>query len=433
MGMFGNGRALNFLYNRYNNCNCLQQNYRRLPEPYTVHRAPIFGGMRMQQSFTFKTNIWDFFSTAMMSASYALPSIFGAIGSLKGSTTPQGAATTTTTTGEDKSLANLVEFYGSKYTIKTHPTKSGIYQAVSKNGGVPIEGTFDELCKKLGEATAPAKTDNESPTEETAEQKLRKEQDAKMKEQKLDLEYKDGKWMTKTDPPKEYEWDTKERKFKEKLQSDSAAPGENDQVGGDSQNGDGSPVGGSQVSRRAGSSGHRDVSPAGYYRAAKNDGDGQVVLKAIRPGMSARQVTDIILNNKMNYLGDNERNALAKEIELKNPSIFKNGKVIENFPADKLDIPTIDHIKKNFTKDTSGMKSSTKTGGSKGATGTYTGNDGQQVKVEKTVTSPTGRTARKINGKWHYYAKDGTELNEAYIKNPRSKGYDPELIKKTRA
>ena len=151
----------------------------------------------------------------------------------------------------------------------------------------------------------------------------------------------------------------------------------------------------------------RSGSPDGWYRAAQNNQDGKAVLSAIRPGMSARQVTDIILNNKVNYLSTEDRNKLAKDVERNNPSVFQGGKVKEGFDQSKLDIPTIDYIKKNYVGSSSGMKT---TKGTQEATGKY-GNHN----IGQTVRSNTGRYAKQIDGKWHYFAQDGTELNEAHI------------------
>ena len=126
--------------------------------------------------------------------------------------------------------------------------------------------------------------------------------------------------------------------------------------------------------------------------------------------MSARQVTDLVLNNKVGYLSDADRNALAQKMERNNPSVFENGKVKEGFDTSKLDIPTMNYIKSEYVES----RNVTAHNG----TGEYTSKtDGKKHKIEQTVTSNTGRTAKKVDGKWHYHAKDGTELNEGHINN----------------
>ena len=443
MGLFGRGMAFN---NQF------------IPRPVFGRRHPLppppmMGGpsygssLFINESFTYKTNGWD----AVIAGFQTLPFIASMWG--RDSYRPQGDARLQQNVSNG--LENLNAFWGSKYTIRTEA--NGQYTAVDKNGKIVASGDYETVKAKLSSLA------DESDDDATTPENLAKKHDPV-------LEKKDGKWVEKDNPDKEWTFDSKnncfipkaattsvqeqeepEQALAQKQEADAKAKGltkqgdkyykdgieyywKNDTEGWqpkepeqDPSEDPGSAVGaGGSGSGHVSSSGRRDVSPKGYYRAAKNDEDGQAVLNAIRPGMSARQVTDIILNNKMNYLGGNERNALASEIERKNPSIFRNGKVIENFPKDKLDIPTIEHIKKNFTKDTSGMKSSNANGGTRGATGTYTGKDGNEVKVEETVTSKTGRYAKKINGKWHYYAKDGSELNEDYIRKN-----DPDLWTKS--
>ena len=172
----------------------------------------------------------------------------------------------------------------------------------------------------------------------------------------------------------------------------------------------------------------RSGSPDGWYRAEQNNQDGKAVLKAIRPGMSARQVTDIILNNKVNYLSPEDRNKLAKAVVQNNPSVFQDGKVKEGFDPSKLDIPSIDYIKKNYVGSSSGMRT---TKGTREATGSYSGSTGKHT-VESNVTSRTGRYAKKVDGKWRYYAKDGTELKPDVVLTNKYGKYDADLANKTK-
>ena len=304
--------------------------------------------------------------------------IFGLLNSRQAAT-PQGPSQTQ---GEDAHLKNLTDFYGKSYIIKSHPDKDGIYQAVPKDGGKPIEGTYDELMEKLASGgseptVAPTAAPSEAPT------------------------------AAPTAAPSE-------APTAAPTAAPSEAPTESPTV---------SPTDGSR-SRAGVSGGRRSASPDGWYRAEQNNQDGKAVLKAIRPGMSARQVTDIILNNKVNYLSPEDRNKLAKDVERNNPSVFQDGKVKEGFDPSKLDIPSIDYIKKNYVGSGKDIKA-TKKDGTKKATGKYNGASGEH-KIGQTITGKTGRYAKQIDGRWHYFAKDGTELNEATIRQR-----DPDLFAKT--
>jgi len=301
--------------------------------------------------------------------------------------TSQGSAQTQT---GDTHLKNLTQAYSKSYEIVSHPDKKGIYQAFPKDGGKPIEGTYDELCDKLAK-------ENEEPTVKTKKEPEKTEaqlKEEKAKEQGLELKDKDAGQDDK---------DTGSR------------------VGGEDE---GSRTRGSGTGVTEHGSGRHGVKvPEGWYRAPKGK-DGQVMIAnhSLRAGMSARQVTDIILNNKVNYLTAQDRNKLAAEVERYNPSIFKNGKVVDGADLSKLDIPSIDYIKNKYVNHD---KMST-TSGTREARGTYRSSDGTSNTVGKTVTSTTGRYAKQINGKWHYFAQDGTELNETHVRKN-----DPDLWSKT--
>ena len=126
---------------------------------------------------------------------------------LNGAATPQGSSQAH---GEDAHLKNLTDFYGKSFIIKSHPDKKGIYQAVPKDGGKPIEGTYDELMDKLAE-------DKETQTVQPPEQKEPEKTEAQIKEDKAKekgLESKDGKYFK---GGVEYEWDSTIKDFKEKV------------------------------------------------------------------------------------------------------------------------------------------------------------------------------------------------------------------------
>ena len=132
--------------------------------------------------------------------------IFGLLNSRQAAT-PQGPSQTQ---GEDAHLKNLTEFYGKSFIIKSHPDKKGIYQAVPKDGGKPIEGTYDELMNKLAE-------DKETQTVDPSKKKESEKTEAQLKEEKAKekgLELKDGKYFKGS---VEYEWDSTIKDFKEKV------------------------------------------------------------------------------------------------------------------------------------------------------------------------------------------------------------------------
>ena len=341
-------------------------------------------------------------ATRAMSADYS---------SMYGPVVAQGASTGGAASAgakEDNSLKNLIDFHGSRYTIKAHPTKEDIYQAVSKDGTEIIEGNYDELCNKLLKNKESEKKDD--PSEKT-EDELKAKAAADQH-----LELKDGKYMK---DGKEYVWDSASKTFKDP----EANPNENH--GNETPGSTPSPQShksGHQArvsSRSQGSGSHGVKVPEDWYKAPTG-GDGQSMIQkgTLRAGMSARQVTDIILNNKVNYLSAADRNKLAAEILHYNPSIFKNGKVVEGADLSKLDLPSVNYIKNKYVE-------SRKVAAHNG-TGTYTNKSGQTNNITKTVTSSKERRAKLENGKWHYYAKDGTELKESRIP-----GLDKDLWNKT--
>ena len=92
-------------------------------------------------------NMWN-----MQTSAYTNP-----LAMLNAGAYPQG--TTQAQTGEDKSLKNLIQVYGSDYEIVSHPKKEGFYQAHSKKGGELIEGDYDTVMKKLAEIKEEAKVE----------------------------------------------------------------------------------------------------------------------------------------------------------------------------------------------------------------------------------------------------------------------------------
>ena len=208
MSLVGMGRAFNlrFMPNGPLRTNC----YHR-PMPH----VGLFGGGG-NFSYTENVNIqngpsgfWGFMTgltQGLFGGGMFGGGIFGLLNSRQAAT-PQGPSQTQ---GEDAHLKNLTDFYGKSYIIKSHPDKDGIYQAVPKDGGKPIEGTYDELMNKLAE-------DKETQTVDPSKKKESEKTEAQLKEEKAKekgLELKDGKYFKGS---VEYEWDSTIKDFKEKV------------------------------------------------------------------------------------------------------------------------------------------------------------------------------------------------------------------------
>lgn len=274
-----------------------------------------------------------------------------------------------------KDLADLEKLFKSKNV--TIVERDGKFTATDKNGKlIASDLSFDEMSKKLSEYNSSSKPAVEDdPSEKT---------DAQLKADKA--------------------------KETPKVKPDASAEESEPQDVDTSSQSQGSGHRARVSSRSQGAGSHGVKVPKGWYKAPTG-GDGQAMIKngTLRAGMSARQVTDIILNNKVNYLSTADRNELAAEVLKYNPSIFKNGKVVEGADLNKLDLPSIQYIKDKYVQS--------RNVSAHNGTGTYTSKNGKTNNVAQTVTSSTGRYAKKENGKWHYYAKDGTELKESHIQN----------------
>lgn len=398
MGMFGRGISFG---NQF------------MPRPAIGFRGGTpKGPMRVPISFNYHENItvqqgptgfWGFMSGFLPSFMNTF-AMFGMLNNsfgFGGGCFPyaQGATTTSssTNTTNTKDLDNLKTLYKAKDV--TIIERDGKFTATDKNGNlIGSDLSFDEMSKKLdayNSNSTPSVEDNPS---EKKEAELKAD---KAKEMGLKLE--NGKYMK---DGVEYEWDSVSKTFKVKETDENPEPETPAATTHSRSQGSGNR---SNVSSRSqGAGGHGVKVPKGWYKAPAG-GDGQSMINngTLRAGMSARQVTDIILNNKVNYLSTADRNKLAAEILKYNPSIFKNGKVVEGADLNKLDIPSINYIKNNYVQS----RDVTAHNG----TGTYTSKNGQTNNISKTVTSSTGRYAKQENGKWHYYAKDGTELKESHI------------------
>lgn len=300
-----------------------------------------------------------------------------------------------------KNLADLEKLFKAKDV--TIVERDGKFTATDKNGNlIASDLSFDDMSKKLSEYNSNSKPAVEDDPSEKTEAQLQAD-----KAKEMGLELKDGKYMK---DGKEYEWDSASKTFKVKpeVKSDASAEESEPQDVDTSSQSQGSGHRARVSSHSQGAGSHGVKVPKGWYKAPTG-GDGQSMINngTLRAGMSARQVTDIILNNKVNYLSTADRNKLAAEVLKYNPSIFKNGKVVDGADLNKLDLPSIQYIKDKYVQS----RNVTAHNG----TGTYISKNGKTNNVAQTVTSSTGRYAKKENGKWRYYAKDGTELKESHI------------------
>ncbi|MBR1619060.1 hypothetical protein IJ674_04105 [bacterium] len=278
---------------------------------------------------------------------------------LNGAVTPQGTAPQTS--GEDAHLKNLTDFYGKSYIIKSHPDKAGIYQAVPKDGGTPIEGTYDELMEKLASGgseptVAPTAAPSEAPTAAPTE----------------------APTAAPTAAPSEAP-----------TAAPTEAPTESPTV---------SPTDGPR-SRAGVSGGSRSASPAGWYRAS-NDKSSAVNNTHNRDGngKTAQQITSAVLSTKLKgVLNAQQQKELCSIIIQKNPSVFdSNGNPKANADYTKLDVPTMQWIENHF-----GLTHGARTArhddihSQDTKTRTVRGNNGYYVKIDgkgkKTYYDPNGK------------------------------------------
>lgn len=206
--------------------------------------------------------------------------------------------------------------------------------------------------------------------------------------------------------------------------------------------------------------------PGGWYRAA-NDRSSSVnnTHNADGSGKNASQITSDVLGTKLKGVLSAEAQAdLRADIIKYNPSVFnEDGSPKEGADYSRLDVPSMDYLieayglekgekyekqddiysgqKKYETKNGDYMKQE-KNGkyGYYNKDGSYmsekdfkaahpTVNTGSIKKggyssQQKQFKSSTGRTAQFDGKEWHYYAKDGTELNKQYIKQVDPKLYE---------
>lgn len=197
MGLFGRGIAFNnmFIPRGPIRFNCYQRQMPMMP------RGPIFGGMSINETFTYKTNFWDALTAGLMTFAQTRM-MFGGWGAGNVTqVTPQGTAVQQTTT-EDKYLKNLTQVLGSKGTFAKHLDKENTYIMTTKDGKV-IEGTYQDLIDKFEEDAEPATNGLVKGNNSEQETDTQKQANA-AKENNPPLKNRNGKWVD--DANNEYEW-----------------------------------------------------------------------------------------------------------------------------------------------------------------------------------------------------------------------------------
>lgn len=325
-------------------------------------------------------------------------------------------------------LANLKTLFP-KFNIVSDG--NGKYSATNSDGELVGQGlSYEDMCKVLGEKNGKTKSTDDTKVDNT------KVDDKKVDDKKVD--------DTKVD-------DTK---------VDDTVKTENTTVTNHP------PV---YAQEPNGSKGSGKIKlPGGWYRAA-NDRSSSVnnTHNADGSGKNASQITSDVLGTKLKGVLSAEAQAdLRADIIKYNPSVFnEDGSPKEGADYSKLDVPSMDYLieayglekgekyhkqddiysgqKKYETKNGDYMKQD-KNGkyGYYNKDGSYmsekdfkaahpTVNTGSIKKggyssQQKQFKSSTGRTAQFDGKEWHYYAKDGTELNKQYIQK-----VDPKLYKAT--
>ena len=170
----------------------------------------------------------------------------------------------------------------------------------------------------------------------------------------------------------------------------------------------------SKKQKTQGAKASKNRSPKGWYRA-NNVNEGKIA-GLLTPGSTPMQVLNKILQGKMDYLSNDDRVLLAKELERKNPSIFSKGKVKAGADLGKLDIPTINYIKENYVEDVKITSTGRKQYSRKKANSTKSKEHGSANSNPNTIKGKNGYYASKGKDGWHYYDPSGTAISGAEFK-----------------
>jgi len=178
----------------------------------------------------------------------------------------------------------------------------------------------------------------------------------------------------------------------------------------------------SKKQKTQGAKASKNRSPKGWYRA-NNANEGKIA-GLLTPGSTPMQVLNKILQSKMDYLSNDDRVLLAKELERKNPSIFSKGKVKAGADLGKLDIPTIKYIKENYVEDVKITSTGRRQYSRKKANNTKSKEHGSANSNPSTIKGKNGYYASKGKDGWHYYDPSGTAISATEFKNLCPKIYE---------
>lgn len=151
MGLFGRGIAFNnmFIPRGPIRFNCYQRQMPMMP------RGPIFGGMSINETYTYKTNFWDALTAGLMTFAQTRM-MFGGWGAGNVTqVTPQG-----TNNANASNLTQLRNLFQAK-KVNIEETSSGKYTATDEKGNIIGKNlSFDEISDKLDKYNKTEKTGN---------------------------------------------------------------------------------------------------------------------------------------------------------------------------------------------------------------------------------------------------------------------------------
>ena len=169
------------------------------------------------------------------------------------------------------------------------------------------------------------------------------------------------------------------------------------------------------TARAQGAAASGSKSPKGWYRA-NNSNEGSIG-GLLTPGTTAAEVLNKILQGKMDYLSNADRELLAKELERKNPSIFEGGKVKAGADIGKFDIPSIKYIQDNYVGNTTTTSNGRVQYDRKKADEAKSKEHGSpNTHSNSTIKGTNGYYATKGSDGWHYYDPSGTAISGAEFK-----------------
>lgn len=159
---------------------------------------------------------------------------------------------------------------------------------------------------------------------------------------------------------------------------------------------------------------------SGWYRIGKKTPEAKAVKSQIdaihqkNGKVTAQSIVDTLLKNKMDYLSKKDREDLVNLMIANNPSVFdENGNELTTPNWEKLDLPSVDSLKKRYIKD--GKSSYDKKTGKV----SYTDQNDQKVKEKSNIGDQNNKIIRGENGYWVEL-----KLNGPVYHNPNGKIID---------